>query len=301
MHRSHAHRFFHCALIGAAISAIAATHASNVAAQPNVNVPGLNQPNAPAPYVPTVGQSGKDVIWVPTPDSLVERMLRMARVTASDVVVDLGSGDGKIAIAAARNFRAKSRGIEFNPDMVSLAREQAKAAGVGEVVQFINGDIFAMDFTDATVITMYLLPSLNLRLRPKLLEMRPGTRIVSHAFTMGDWEPDEVSAADGRTAYLWIVPANANGAWRVQHAGPHGTESIDITLTQRYQKLEGNAQRGNRLSPVAGTLQGDRLRFTLNDSESGERVFVGRVVEDRIEGRVRLQSGMETPFSGQRP
>ena len=262
--------------------------------------PGLNQPNAPAPYVPMVGQEGKDVIWVPTPASLVDRMLRMARVTPGDVVVDLGSGDGRIAIAAASVFRAQSRGIEFNPEMVGLAREQARAAGVGNVVQFIQGDIFTLDFTDATVITMYLLPSLNLRLRPKLLEMRPGTRIVSHAFTMGDWEPDETGNAENRSAYLWIVPANIQGGWRIEHSGAHGNETIELTFNQRYQRLEGTARRGNRLSPVQGRLVGDQLRFTLADAESGERLFVGRVVSDKLEGRVRLQSGAETPFSGQR-
>jgi SAM-dependent methyltransferase len=247
-------------------------------------------------FTPQIGQSGKDVIWVPTPDALVARMLNMAKVGPNDVVVDLGSGDGKIAIAAARLTRAKSRGIEFNPDMVTLSRENARAAGVGEMVQFIQGDIFTTDFTDATVITMYLLPSLNLKLRPKLLEMRPGTRIVTHAFDMGDWEADETASAESRMAFLWIVPAQAHGTWRLETEGPNRKELAELQLKQKYQKLDGTVRRGGRLSPVSGMLQGDRIRFSIQDSESGDRVFTGRVIEGRIEGRMRAQSGAEVPF-----
>ena len=254
-----------------------------------------------AEFKPEVGQSGKDVIWVPTPDALVERMLKMARVGPSDIVVDLGSGDGKIAIAAAKLTRAKARGIEFNPNMVTLSRENAKQAGVAEMVEFIAGDIFATDFSDATVITMYLLPSLNLKLRPKLLEMRPGTRIVSHAFDMGDWDADETGAAESRRAFLWIVPAQAGGVWRLEHEGPSRKEVMELQLKQTYQKLDGTVKRGNRLSPVSGILNGDRIRIAVYEADGGERIFTGRVVEDRIEGRTRSQAGADVPFTATRP
>ena len=184
------------------------------AAAPLVALPtlSLGQTNAaPAStdaFKPRVGQEGKDVIWVPTPDKLVHRMLQMAMVGPSDFVVDLGSGDGKIAIAAARDFKARAMGVEFNPQMVTLSRRAAVEAGVAERVQFEEGDIFKVDFSKASVVTMYLLPTLNLKLRPTLLAMRPGTRIVSHQFMMGSWEPDDNSNVEDRPGYLWIVPAS---------------------------------------------------------------------------------------------
>src|SRR5579859_5019326 len=163
-------------------------------------------------YEPQVGQAGKDVIWVPTPDDVVDRMLTMAQVKPNDIHFDLGAGDGKIAIAAAKKFGANATGIEYNPDMAKYANERAKEAGVYGTgpgkANIRQADIFATDFSQATVITLYLLPSLNMKLRPTLLAMRPGTRVVSHSFTMEDWEPDEVSSVDGRRGYFWVVPAN---------------------------------------------------------------------------------------------
>src|SRR5262245_15794497 len=171
---------------------------------------------AQSKYEPHVGQAGKDVIWVPTPDEVVERMLTMAQLGPNDIHFDLGAGDGKIAIAAAKRG-ARATGIEYNPDMAKFANEKAAAAGVagsgaGKAI-IRQADIFATDFSQATVITMYLLPGLNMKLRPQLLAMRPGTRVVSHSFTMEDWEADEVSSVDGRRAYFWVVPANVQGAW----------------------------------------------------------------------------------------
>ncbi|HYF19615.1 MAG TPA: class I SAM-dependent methyltransferase, partial [Ramlibacter sp.] len=163
-------------------------------------------------FKPSVGQAGKDVIWVPTPDAVVDRMLELAQVRAGERVVDLGSGDGKIAIAAAKRG-AIARGIEYNPDMVQLSRRNARAAGVN--VDFQQGDIFVSNFTDADVITLYLLPSLNEKLRPILLNMKPGTRVTSHQFTMGDWKPDRTDDVSGRDAHLWIVPAKVAGKWTV--------------------------------------------------------------------------------------
>src|SRR5688572_15400895 len=168
-------------------------------------------------FEPQVGQAGKDVIWVPTPDEVVDRMLTMAQVTPQDFVMDLGAGDGKIAIAAAKKFGARAVGIEYNPDMVKHANDNAQKAGVAGTgagkAAIRHGDIFATDFTQATVVTLYLLPALNMKLRPQLLSMRPGTRIVSHSFSMEDWEADEISTLDGRRAYFWLVPANVMGAW----------------------------------------------------------------------------------------
>src|SRR5262245_60415389 len=177
------------------------------------------------PYEPQVGQAGKDVIWVPTPDDVVDRMLRMAQVTKDDLVYDLGAGDGKIAIAAARNYGARSVGIEYNPDMAKHAQGNVVKAGVQDRSRIIQGDIFATDFSQATVITLYLLPALNLKLRPTILNMKPGTRVVSHSFTMDDWEPDETSSSDGRRAYFWMVPANVNGGWSADIGG----EKADIS------------------------------------------------------------------------
>src|SRR4051812_5720818 len=164
-------------------------------------------------FQPSMGQPGKDVIWIPTPDTLVTAMLAAAKVTGDDIVFDLGAGDGKIPIAAARQHGARATGIEFNPDMAELARRNARRANVENLVTIVTGDIFKEDFSRATVVTMYLLPDLNLKLRPLILQMKPGTRVVSHAFHMGDWDPDERLSAEAREAYLWIVPANVEGTW----------------------------------------------------------------------------------------
>jgi SAM-dependent methyltransferase len=185
-------------------------------------------------YEPHVGQAGKDVIWVPTPDEVVDRMLRMAQVTANDYVVDLGAGDGKIAIAAARRYGARALGIEYNGDMARHAQRNVEKAGVAGKAKIVQGDIFVSDFSQATVVTMYLLPALNLKLRPQLLAMRPGTRVVSHSFSMDDWEADEISSLDGRRAYFWLVPAQVAGNWTLELSGGGLAERMELTLEQRY-------------------------------------------------------------------
>ena len=177
-----------------------------------------SKPAAKGEFQPYSGQPGKDVVWVPTPESVVNRMLDMAKVSPQDYVVDLGSGDGRTAIAAAKRG-VRAMGVEYNPDMVILSNREAARAGVADKVRFVNGDIFATDFSTATVITLYLLPSLNVRLRPTLLDMKPGTRVVSHAFNMAEWEPDETANVEGRQAFLWLVPAKVSGNWTVQLAG----------------------------------------------------------------------------------
>lgn len=246
-------------------------------------------------YEPQVGQAGKDVIWVPTPDEVVERMLRMAQTTKDDLVYDLGAGDGKIAIAAAKKFGARSVGIEYNPDMARHAQSNAEKAGVAGRARIQQGDIFATDFTQATVVTMYLLPALNLKLRPTILAMKPGTRVVSHSFTMDDWEPDETSNMDGRRAYFWVVPANVMGNWAVEA----GAERLQLNFEQRYQKIEGQVT----LSPtMQGGLRDARLRgfaisFSFVDNNGVRRDFTGRVIGQKMEGSYRTEDGKEGRWS----
>lgn len=195
-------------------------------------------------YEPERGQSGKDVIWIPTPDTLVNRMLRMAQVTPKDYVIDLGSGDGKIVIAAAK-AGARGLGIEYNPELVTLARQRAQAAGVAEHARFEKADIFESDFSRASIVTLYLLPRLNLRLRHRLLALTPGTRVVSHSFDMGDWRPDEVTNAGGATAFLWLVPANFGGEWALRFPLADGAEARGLLeVDQRFQQIGGAGPGG---------------------------------------------------------
>ena len=244
-------------------------------------------------YEPQVGQAGKDVIWVPTPDEVVERMLTMAQLGPNDIHFDLGAGDGKIAIAAAKRG-ARATGIEYNPEMAKFANERAQAAGVagtgaGKAV-IRQADIFATDFSQATVITMYLLPGLNMKLRPQLLAMRPGTRIVSHSFTMEDWEADEISSIDGRRAYFWVVPANVQGAWNFEAGGT----KADLQLEQSFQKIHGSVGLG----AVAAGLREPRLRgfniaFAYVDDTGLRRDFTGRIANGKMEGSFRDEKGGE--------
>jgi hypothetical protein len=246
-------------------------------------------------FEPQVGQAGKDVIWVPTPDEVVDRMLRMAQVTSNDYVVDLGAGDGKIAIAAAKKFGARSLGIEYNPDMVKHAMRNAEKAGVIGKARVVHGDIFQSDFTQATVITMYLLPALNIKLRPQILAMRPGTRVVSHSFNMEDWDPDETSTFDGRNAFLWVVPANVAGAWTLDAGG----ERMELSLEQRFQKLAGTVALAPQLR--AGLrepqLRGFVISFAYVDNFGVRRDFAGRIIGNRMEGSFRGDNNSEGRWS----
>lgn len=249
-------------------------------------------------YKPQVGQSGKDVVWVPTPDELVQRMLRMAKVTAQDIVYDLGAGDGKIAIAAGK-LGATAVGIEYNPDMAKLAQCFVQAEGVGNKVKIIQGDIFKEDFSKATVVTMYLLPDLNLRLRPTILNMKPGTRVTSHQFTMGDWEPDETAEIEYRTAYLWIVPAKVEGAWTLREPGGNGQYTVN--LTQKYQKISGDVANGSAKQPLVGaTLRGDGIKFAFNDDKGVTRTLTGTVRGNELTGVLKGAGGAETKVTGSR-
>ena len=243
-------------------------------------------------YQPQRGQEGKDVVWVPTASSMVVRMLEMAKVTPADTVYDLGAGDGTIAIAAGKHFGATAVGIEYDAALVKHAQCLAEAEGVQARVTFAQGDIFETDFNDATVVTLYLLPALNLRLRPALLDMKPGTRVVSYSFTMGDWDPDDHVDTDEGSSYLWIVPADADGVWTFRPAS--GQESFEVELAQSFQKLEGFA--GD--APVAGKLAGDRIEFAFTHGGEHTRV-IGTVDAHRIAGTV-MRGGTSAEYVGTR-
>lgn len=243
-------------------------------------------------FEPQVGQAGKDVIWVPTPDDVVDRMLTMAQVTPNDYVVDLGAGDGKIAIAAAKKFGARAEGIEYNPDMVKHANGNAQAAGVagsGQGKALIrHGDIFATDFSKATVVTMYLLPGLNMKLRPQLLSMRPGTRVTSHSFSMEDWDADEISTLDGRRAYFWVVPANVQGGWTFEA----GDQRQELSFEQVFQKVSGTVAFGAVQAGLRDArLRGPNISFAYVDTSGVRRDFSGTVNGGRMEGSFRDEKG----------
>jgi hypothetical protein len=243
-------------------------------------------------YQPTVGQHGKDVIWVPTPDDLVVRMLETAKVTSKDLVYDLGAGDGKIPIQAARQFGAKAVGIEYNPELAALARRNAQRAGVSDKVTIIHGDIFKEDFSKATVVTLYLLPELNIKLKPILLAMKPGTRVVSHSFTMGLWEPDEmISGAYGHFGYYWIVPARVEGKWRVNGLG---RSPATMTLRQRFQKVDGEiVMEGKKLPIIEGRLSGAALTLRYRDTDGTEQAVKAQVDGQTLSGEAYLRTTVQ--------
>jgi precorrin-6B methylase 2 len=213
---------------------------------------------ATKPFEPQVGQAGKDVVWVPTSQALVDKMLDLAKVTAQDYVIDLGSGDGRTVITAAKRG-ARALGIEYNPDMVELSKRNAATAGVTDRATFVKADLFETDFSQATVITMFLLPDINLRLRPKILDMKPGTRVVSNTFTMGEWQADVTetitdTCSSWCTALFWIVPAKVEGTWRL----PQG----ELTLTQTFQTVAGTLRSGGSTVQIAnGRLRGNEITF----------------------------------------
>ncbi len=245
-------------------------------------------------YEPTYGQEGKDVIWIPTQPATIERMLRMAQVTARDTVVDLGSGDGRIAIAAAKDFGARAFGYEYNPDMVEFSKREAEKAGVSGKVEFRKADIFETDFSHATVITMYLLPHLNIKLRPIILGMKPGIRVSSHQFDMGDWKPDEVSDIGGRRAYFWLVPAKVEGDWKLAFPGRDYT----LTLRQEYQMISGHLAPGpGQMGLRDAALSGANIRFSFVDEQGRAHAFSGTVEGNRISGTVTPQGGQPVAFT----
>ena len=242
-------------------------------------------------FQPEVGQSGKDVVWVPTPQVLVDKMLDMAEVTPSDYVIDLGSGDGRTVITAAKRG-ARALGIEYNPDMVELSAANAAKEGVGSRAKFMNADLFETDFSQATVVTMFLLPDINLKLRPKILEMKPGTRIVSNSFSMGDWEADatytvEEGCTSWCTALFWIVPAKVEGKWRLG--------SGELTLTQEFQMLQGTLASNGKSLPISeARMRGDQITFS-----AGGAVYTGRLKAGTMAGNAQ-NGGSQTTWSAVR-
>lgn len=201
-----------------------------------------------------------DVPFVPTPQNVVERMLELGQVAEDDYVIDLGSGDGRIAVTAARKHGARALGVDLNPERIQEANANAEEAGVSDRVTFLNQDLFETDLSEATVITMYLLPSVNMKLRPHLLELKPGTHVVSHAFDMQDWEPDTHEQVDGRAVYLWIIPADASGKWQIR-----GDDPIDLELEQIFQKLAGTATIAGKTLPVSGRVRGREVTLHFQD------------------------------------
>jgi SAM-dependent methyltransferase len=243
-------------------------------------------------YEPRVGQSGKDVIWVPTNDAVADAMLKVAKVKPSDLVYDLGAGDGKIAIAAAKNFGATAVGIEYNKEMAELAKRNTERAGVADKVKIINGDIFVEDFSKATVVTMYLLPDLNLKIRPTILKMAPGTRIVTNSFNMGDWEPDDTIGTGYAQGYFWVVPGNAAGKWTLK--GMEGAQQpATLEITQRYQRVGGILNIYGKTQPILGaTLVGNRLKFTFLDHSDQSRIIEATLSGNELSGQVLENSAL---------
>ncbi|MEA3195550.1 MAG: hypothetical protein QOD26_3883 [Betaproteobacteria bacterium] len=235
----------------------------------------LAQAPAASTFEPTVGQEGKDVVWVPTPQTLVNKMLDMAKLTPNDFHMDLGSGDGRTVITAAKRG-ARSMGVEYNPDMVELAKRNAQKEGVTGKATFVKADLFETDFSKATVITLFLLPDINLRLRPKILDMKPGTRIVSNTFTMGDWKADETAHADNGcesswcTALLWIVPAKV--------AGTYKTPDGEVTLKQEFQMLSGTLRAEGKTVPLEGKVRGEEISFS-----AGTKSYTGKLKGKQLE------------------
>jgi hypothetical protein len=242
-------------------------------------------------FEPQIGQAGKDVIWVPTPQALVDKMMEMAKVTPSDYVIDLGSGDGRTVITAAK-LGAKAHGIEYNADMVALSKRNADKAGVADKASFEKADIFASDFSRATVITMFLLPGLNLKLRPIILDMTPGTRVVSNSFDMGDWKPDQTAqlttdCSGYCRAFLWIVPAKVEGTWKLGDS--------ELSLQQSNQFFTGKLTNGNVIAPITdGKLEADRISFT-----AGGTRYSGQAKGDTMEG-TSASGGIEAKWQATR-
>jgi Methyltransferase domain len=238
-------------------------------------------PQTPAkPFEPQVGQAGKDVVWVPTNQALVDKMLDLAKVTPQDVVMDLGSGDGRTVITAAKRG-ATGIGVEFNPDMVALSKKNATDAGVSSKATFIQGDLFETDLSKATVITMFLLPSINMKLRPSILNLKPGTRIATNTFTMEDWEPDQSETIAGEctswcTAHYWMVPAKVDGDWTLAAGGT-------LAIAQKFQSFDGTL---GTAKIEDGKLTGPEISFSV-----GSQRYSGRVDGKSMKGTITGGSG----------
>ena len=249
------------------------------------------QTQTQTPFEPQVGQPGKDVVWVPTDEQLVEKMLDLAKITPQDFVMDLGSGDGRNIIGAAKRG-ARAVGVEYNPQMVELSRQNAKKAGVADKATFIEGDMYEADISKATALVLFLLPVNLEKLTPKFLDMKPGTRIVDNTFAIPGWDPDvterlETDCQTWCSALLWIVPAKVQGSWRL----PDG----QIAFDQKFQMVTGTVQTGSGSAQIEnGKLRGEEITFS-----AGGNQYTGKVNGDTIEGRVK-GSGGERAFTATR-
>lgn len=242
-------------------------------------------------YVPKRGQMGKDVMWLPTSDDLVTQLLLAAKVGPEDEVVDLGAGDGKIPIAAAKSFGARAWGIEYNKDLAALANRNAQRAGVADKVRIVHGDIFKEDFSKATVVTMYLLEELNAQLRPTLLAMKPGTRILSNTFSMGDWEPDQVIRVSNGVGYFWTVPAQVSGQWSVSGLDAKGASTLK--LDQVFQRVGGTLNiQGQQQNLLGLRLDGADLHFSFLNTEGQLKSVKVNVDGNKMSGEVVPPYGM---------
>jgi hypothetical protein len=241
-------------------------------------------------YVPEVGQGGKDVIWIPTSQALVDKMLAMAKVTPEDYVIDLGSGDGVIVISSAK-LGARGLGIEYNPYLVEYSKRKAAEEGVSDKAIFDEADLFKTDFSDATVLTLALTQKINEKLRPKILDMKPGTRIVSNTWNMGEWVADNSVSVDEDvcsrycTAYLWIVPAKIEGTWKL----PQG----ELIVEQNFQMITGNFRSDGLTLPINGKMIGDQISFIADGKQ-----YTGQVRGNQID--LKVNDGSNTRWTANR-
>lgn len=243
--------------------------------------------DAAKPVSVSEAETAKDITWLPTPDEMVDALLRTARVSKRDLVIDLGSGDGRIPIAAAAKFGAHGIGIEFDPELIAASRKRADELGVADRVEFRQEDLFDADISKATVVTLYLAEAHSTKLRAKLLKLKPGTRVASYKHGIPDWEPDEVVSVGDHKGMLWVVPTNVAGSWRLRLTEGRGARDLSVTLLQRYQRVEGDVKGAGAATELVkqGIVRGDRLSFLL-PGELGDRSFFAQVVGEVMTGTV---------------
>lgn len=251
----------------------------------------------PADAPAQIGQVSKDSVWVPTPERMIRRMLQVADTTKDDVVMDLGSGDGRVPIHAARHFGARAIGVELEANLIRISQEAAKRAGVSHRVTFLKQDLFEADLSEVTVFALYISPGGMDRLRPKLLALKPGTRVTSHHFTLGDWEPDESFRLENRAGYLWVVPADVRGQWKVALAG----DELTLDIEQQHQMLTTRGARaGQAVNLIGARLRGTEVSFTAFDRDGHSRYFTGIVNGNRMSGDSTSESGKPMRWSATR-
>jgi precorrin-6B methylase 2 len=263
---------------------------------------GLTGCAAPGPaddgFKPVLRQAGKDVMWLPTSQDMVNKLLAAAEVTSKDIVYDLGAGDGVIPITAAKRFGSRAVGIEYDQKLADFARKNAQLSGVADKVKIIRGDIFIEDFSEATVVSMYLLPELNLQLRPTLMKMRPGTRIVSNTFDMQEWSPDQTVSSGETRGFLWIVPAPVEGDW--EFTPLEGSAPAKLSLRQAFQQVGGTLSMAGLGQTVLGAqLRGNQLSFHFVGRDNIAQSVTGTVTADTFTGELTAY-GQTRPVQAKR-